>query len=376
MDGTDDTGGTMSPEGDKLEHVADAFGRDTDPLQKFDPTFESLDIDPFEAYIERVLIPNGAADATCDNYRYSYDQWRDLMGDLGRHPACPSDDHVKRFVSYLREDRKNVGSTIEKKVNNVERAYEWWQAHQAFPHPTDYNPFQIAKEELDLSDDSDPGEYPPLDLRELRVVVKNCQHVRKRLFIVWPLKLGLRAGELLNIRIEDIALSNASVERFYPELGTADALDGYEDAVYIPSRYERDGNKSHNPRVLPLDDEAKRVLLQYLPTRPTVDSQWLIVSERTYESIDDSEHVSAVWKEYFGGLNSEYCRYRDIRSHYGRNFFTNFWKIQENIPRELVQYMRGDKLGNSTSNEAIDEYLAAYYGDIRDIYLDRIFKLV
>ncbi len=51
-------------------------------------------------------------------------------------------------------------------------------------------------------------------------------------------------------------------------------------------------------------------------------------------------------KDHFEGLNSaaEYQKHRNIRSHYGRNFFTNYWKIQENIPRELVQYMRGDKL--------------------------------
>jgi len=361
-------------EGD-LDQVADAFGRETDPLQKFESTFESLDVDPFEAYIERVLIPNGATGSTLDNYRYSYHQWREAMNKYGRHPACPNNKHVKKFVNSLREERGNVGSTIEKKVNNIQRAYVWWQSHQAFPHPADYNPFKIAKKELDLSDDSSPGDYPPLNMDELREVVRSCQHVRKRLFIVWPLKLGLRAGELLNIRIEEIALSHPTIEEWYPKIGTADPLSGYEDAVYIPSRDERKGNKSHNPRILPLDDEAKRVLLQYLPTRPTVDNQYLIVSERTYEPIDDSDHVSAVWKEYFEDINSKYEDYRDIRSHYGRNFFTNFWKIKENIPRELVQYMRGDKLGKSGSGEAIDEYLAAYYNDIRDLYLSRIFKL-
>ncbi|MDB2269508.1 site-specific integrase [Halorubrum ezzemoulense] len=365
----------MSTENDDLERVAEAFDRETDPLQSFESTFQNIDTDPLEAYIDRVLIPNGASEQTLDNYRYSYRQWRDAMYDWGRHPACPSDDHVKWFVRYLREDRGNVGTTIEKKVNNVQRAFEWWQAHQAFPHPADYNPFKIAKDELDLSDDSGLADYPPLDLDELRRVVRDCHHVRDRLFIVWPLKLGIRAGELLNIQIKDITLSNTTIQELYPSLGTADALEAYDDAVYIPPRNERDGNKSHNPRILPLDDEAKRVLLQYLPTRPMVDRPWLILSERTYEPISDSEHVSAIWKEHFEGINSEYQDHRAIRSHYGRNFFTNFWKIQENVPRELVQYMRGDKIGNSTSSEAIDEYLTAYYTDIRELYLDRIFKL-
>lgn len=368
----------MNAKNEDLERVAKAFGRDTDPLKKNEPVFEDLDIDPLDAYIDRVLIPTGKSDSTCKNYRVSYEQWREVMNELGRHPACPNDYHVKMFVTRLREDRDNVGSTIEKKLNNVNRAYEWWQQHHAFPHPSDYNPFKIAKRELDLSGDSNVGDYPPIDLSHLREVVHECHHVRDLLFIVWPLKFGLRAGELLNIRMEDIALSHPSIKKWYPSLGTAAAVSDYEDALYIPSRYEREGNKSHRSRILPLDDEAKRVLIQFLQTRPSVDSQSLIVSERTYEPMDDSEHISAVWKDHFEAINSapEYEDYRSIRSHYGRNFFTNYWKIQEDIPRELVQYMRGDKLGKSTSGDAIDDYLAAYFEDIHEMYLDRIFKLL
>jgi integrase/recombinase XerD len=378
MDGRNDTGGTMSTEQEAIDQVAEAFDRNTDPLKEYESAFEGLDVDPLEAYIDRVLIPNGSSGSTLDNYRYSYDQWRAVMDELGRHPACPSDRHVKQFVISLRDEHGNVGSTINKKLNNVNRAYEWWQEHHAFPHPTDYNPFKIAKREIDLSGDSNVGDYPPLNVSELRDIIQNCLHVRDRLFIVWPLKFALRAGALLNIHLEDIALSHGSIKHEYPSLGTAAALDGYENVLYIPSRDEREGNKSHRSRILPLDDEARRVLIQFLQTRPTVDSPNLIVSERTYEPMDDSEHVSVVWKDHFEGVNNsaEYEKYRNIRSHYGRNFFTNYWKIQEDIPRELVQYMRGDKLGKSTSGEAIDEYLEAHYGDIRDLYLDRVFKLL
>jgi integrase/recombinase XerD len=39
--------------------------------------------------------------------------------------------------------------------------------------------------------------------------------------------------------------------------------------------------------------------------------------------------------------------------------------------------MRGDKPGGGSGNsrEAIDAYLHTYYEDIRDLYLERIYKL-
>lgn len=365
----------MSSPSEDLDQVAAAFGRETDPLAQYEQTFDGVDVDPLEAYLERVKRPNNTSDSTLKNYRYAFDQWEEFMETVDRHPACPNDHFVKEFMAYLADERENAHGTIQQKVDNVKRAYEWWQDHHAFPHPTDYNPFQIAKRETDLSEQSDAKKHPPISRQELSQVIRGCKNVRERLFLVWMLKLGLRVGELLNIRLEDIAISNASLEKWYPELGTADVLEDYEDAVYIPSRHTREGNKSHRPRILPLDDELKQVLLQYLPTRPLVETRWLILSLRTYEKIERGDRVNKIWREYFSEFN-ELEQYRDITSHYGRYYFTNHWRVQEDLPRELVQYMRGDKLGISDSGESIDEYLTAHYEDIEAPYFDRTFKLL
>ncbi|WP_411967345.1 tyrosine-type recombinase/integrase [Haloferax sp. YSSS75] len=363
----------MNSGDDGLEEIATAFGRDTDPLQEYESRFHQVDADPLYAYIERVQIPKDASESTLKNYHHSFDQWQNFMAGVGRHFACPNDTHVKQFMRYLSDERDNSASTIQQKVRNINRAYEWWQEHHAFPHPMDYNPFRIALRETDLNGGEEKKKHPPLSVEDLRGVISGCTNVRERLFLVWQLKLGLRVGELLNIRLEDIALSHAEIEKWYPEMGSADPLQGYSDAVYIPSRYKREGNKSHRPRILPLDDEAKQVLLHYLPTRPTADTQWLILSQRTFGKIVRGDRVNEIWKHHFATHN-ESDRYRNITSHYGRYFFTNYWKVHQDLPRELVQYMRGDKLGEY-SGEAIDEYLSAYFTDIRDHYLNYIFKV-
>lgn len=364
----------MSSTNDDLETVAAAFDRDTDPLAQYEDRFQQIDVDPLQAYIERVQKPKGASKSTLKNYRHAFDQWRTFMETSGRHFACPSDDHVKGYIQYLIDERDNSSATINKKVRNLNRAYEWWQEHHAFPHPTDYDPFRIAMRETDISDDTDEKKHPPLSVKDLREVLGNCMNVRERLFLVLQLKLGLRVGELLNIRLEDIALSNSDLQQWYPELGEADALNGYTDAIYVPSRYEREGNKSHRPRILPLDDEVRRTVVQYLPTRPTVDNSWLILSERSFSKMDQCDHINRIWREHFGEFDRDE-QHLDITSHYGRYYFTNYWKVKQDIPRELVQYMRGDKLGENSS-DAIDEYLTAYYGDIAEVYLNRVFKVL
>ena len=51
--------------------------------------------------------------------------------------------------------------------------------------------------------------------------------------------------------------------------------------------------------------------------------------------------------------------------------------MQENVPQELVQYMRGDvPRSGDGGNDAMDDYLHVFYSDIEDPYKERIYKLL
>lgn len=86
------------------------------------------------------------------------------------------------------------------------------------------------------------------------------------------LKLGPRAGEVCNIQIRDINISHHELKDTYPELGTHPAVKDRLNAIYIP--HDRDGNKSWNPRLLPLDEELRWLLMRYLFIREQVDEPW------------------------------------------------------------------------------------------------------
>mgnify|MGYP000294843267 CR=1 FL=1 len=365
----------MASHDQNLGEVAETFGRQSDPLQQYEVAFADLDVDPFQAYLERVLMAKDPSGSTLKNYRHSFEQWKTFMSDAGRHPACPNEGHIKKFASYLQNERGNSTSTIKQKRDNLGRVYEWWQDHYAFPHPSDYNPFKIAKREMHLADDTDKKDYPHLTESDISEIIRGCTNIRERLFLIWLLKLGMRVGEFLNIRLEDISIAHSQIRNCYPELGTSSQLSNYENCIYIPSKHEREGNKSTKPRILPLDDELRQVLLQYLTIRPRVDEPWLILSQRTNGKINRGDRINNVWKEQFYEYN-QMEGHRTITTHYGRHYFTRYWKIQEDIPRELVQYMRGDKLGDAKSGDSIEDYLAAYHEDIESVYLNRVPKFL
>lgn len=355
------------------QELAQAFDRDLDPLEEYAATFEEKDIDAFEVYKQQRLSTKDISQSAVNEYDRTFRQWREFMARYDRHPTCPNESHVKEFIAYMRDERGNAVGTIKNRLMYLNAAYQYWQEDAAFPHPQDYNPIDLAKASVDLTDDG-PKEPPRLTVDELREEITDITHIRDRLIVLMQLKLGLRASEVCNIKLSEIHISNRDVQDHYEQMGTARAMQGRENAVYIP--HDRENNKSRRPRMLPLDDELRHALLQYLLIRPDNGEPWLILAKTTHGQIEN-QGVNAIWKDAFHPEYDETEEYRAITSHFGRHFFTTYWRVHEDLNRELIKYMRGDTAGSATMEDmgAIDEYIHTYYEDIEEIYRDRIFKL-
>lgn len=277
--------------------IAQAFGGDLDPLASFASTFEELPIDPFELFLIEALDPQNPAPDTRRAYERLISNWRAHMTKEGRHPACPSEYHVKSFVDHCIQIRGNQPDTARTKCFRLSKVFEYWQADPVFPHSLAFNPFKIVLSTYDLS--RPPGKRPPrIPIKELANVIQSITHIRDRAIVVTQLKLGLRATELCNLRLEDVHLDDRDLNRGYPELGTSSRLDGRLNAVYILSRFERAGNKSRRPRVLPIDDELQGLLKQHLLTRPDSGHPWVFQSKTTHSQLDD-EGVNDIWTNAF-----------------------------------------------------------------------------
>jgi len=367
-------------DGDTLQQVADAFGQTLDPLAEFEEQFSGLELDPFDPFREDVLAAQDLHDDTLRNYRSVFEDWRQHMAREGRHPACPNDDHVLRFIQHERAPKAEGGKdnhprTVKAKLRKLNRAYEFWQDTAAFPHPQDYNPFTLAREKVNL-ENPDSKEHRRIPVDELRDMMDSVTNLRKQAIIGLQFKLGLRAGEVSNIKLSDLSLENSEIREHHPEMGTERRLEGRPNAVYVPSGDEREGNKSRRPRVLPLDDELRRLLIRYLLVRPDNGEPWLFLSQKSHSKIN-KKTVNKVWKDEFHPEYAETEQHRPVTSHFGRHRFSTWWRVEQDVNRELVKYMRGDKPGSTSANtrEAIDAYLHTYYEDIRDLYLENVYKL-
>lgn len=351
---------------------AAAFDREIDPLEQFEETFKATPNDPFETFLNDVIRPQGLAEDTIEAYERSISQWKTHMDHADRHPACPTEDHVRTFAeSYL--DR-NTGGTVQKKLHRLNKAYEYWQNDPAFPHPVDYNPFRLVLSKLEFPD-STVKEPPRIPIQDLAEHIRGITHIRDRAIVVAQCKLGLRAGEVCNIQLQDVHLENTETQQFYDDLGTHPVLEGRENAIYIPAADERSGNKSRRPRVLPLDAEMRRVLLRWLLIRPDTGEPWVFLSKQLHTQLGN-EGINNIWLEYFHPEYAETEDHREVTSHFGRHRFTTYWQVEQDVNRELVKYMRGDKSGGSVldGRGAIDEYIHTYYEDVEELYRDRIFR--
>lgn len=356
---------------------ADAFETTTDPLKNYESTFRQLEADPFELFVNESLLTTDIKRRTVHQYQTAFDQWQTYMDEVGRHPACPNDAHVSGFARWLQDEKDNRAiETIRQKLHKLTRAYRFWQQEPSLPHDHQYNPFTLGREKIDWErfDDTAEKSPPQISVGELRTILGEIPDLRDQAEIVTQLKLGLRVGELTNIQLQDVNLQAPAIEKQYPELGTHKCIADRPNAVYIPSKHERDGNKSSVSRILPLDDELQRVLRRYLQVRPTWIDTWLFLSKE--DGPADVKAVNEAWKTVFHPEYAETPEYRAITSHFGRHYFTTFWRKEQQLSQELVQYMRGDKVGNPADDvSCMHHYLHAYYEDIEERYRQDIYTL-
>jgi site-specific recombinase XerD len=169
------------PDSEAESRIAEAFDRDRDPLATFEDEFETLSVDPFELFVTESVEQRDVVDSTVKGYRRTLDYWQEFMYDEGRHPACPSEPHVARFIEHLFEDRENHPNTVRAKLRRLNEAYQYWQQSPAFPHPIDFNPVALAMSKVSFEASEDQKELPPLSVSELRGVLQSINHIRDRL---------------------------------------------------------------------------------------------------------------------------------------------------------------------------------------------------
>jgi integrase len=334
---------------------------------------EQLETDPIGYFLEDIAY-QGKSDRTSAAYERVLREFEDYLDsraigiDEANHRDC---------MAYVHQLRGEVGpSTVATYASYLHRFFDYMMRVGTF----DDNPMTLVLEEIDESINTDPPRRD-VSVDEMRSFLTHVGHPLHRAVVVTLLKTGIRAGELCNLDLRDLYLSDP--------VSTVDprpAIDTRPGSLYIdsaPTRGERyngetrtASNKRQRATTIPVDPELERVLRAWLAIRPdpvsaadplflNTGGRWgrRLRTDAVHRVITDHATENG-WYEPGGGPET------NVTPHYFRHFFTTHLRDRTG-DRGVVKYLRGD-----VAQDVIDTYTHDWGDRVRDVYRQHIYAIL
>jgi integrase/recombinase XerC len=237
----------------------------------------------------------------------------------------------------------------------------------------------IVIEEIDESINTDPTRRD-ISVPRMRLFVSDISHPLDRAVVIMLLKTGIRAGELCNLDVRDVFLSDVEMAP-----GHRPRLDGRPDSLYVDSTpaegkvYNGErrtaSNKRQRTTVIPVDDELRTALTRWLAVRPdprsdarplfvsTGDEWGKRVTPHMVHHVVERHASERGWYREGGGSEE------NVTPHYFRHFFTTHLRDRTG-DRGIVKYLRGD-----VASDVIDTYTHDWGDRVRRTYEEHIYRL-
>ncbi|MFC7199456.1 tyrosine-type recombinase/integrase [Halospeciosus flavus] len=305
---------------------------------------------------------------------------RDFESSVGRSGVAPEHVTYRDCISWVHGLRRSYSEgTVATYAGYLHRFYEYMTQVGRF----ESNPMTLVMEEIDESIDKNPARRD-ITVPQMRSFVRDVRHPLHRAVVCTFLKTGMRVGELCNLDLRDLHLLDATIGEY--DLGGRPQLDGRRASIFVddaPSRGEAHNgeertasNKRKRPTVVPVDDELRQVLREWLAIRPDVDSPAEPLFVRTSDGWGSRLDPSAV-QHFVASYASEHGWYergagatQNVTPHYFRHFFTTHLRDRTG-DRGVVKYLRGD-----VADDVIDTYTHNWGDRVREVYLDNIYSLL
>ena len=303
----------------------------------------------FESFLEADASVGGATHRDCMAFVHS------LRGTVADSTVATYAAYLNRFYGYMTE----VG---------------------AF----DGNPMTLVIEEMDETVDKDPARRD-VSIPAMRSFVAGVPHPLHRALVVTLLKTGMRVGELCNLDLRDLSVSDAELDGAYA-LGGRPALAERPDSLYVTAdaavgeelngEVRTAANKRKRETVIPVDDELRRTLKRWLAVRPDASSSAEPLFVGTAEGWGERLEPQAVrhvveryareegWYRTGGGADE------NVTPHYFRHFFTTHLRDRTG-DRGVVKYLRGD-----VADDVIDTYTHNWGDQVRGTYEANVYQLL
>ena len=330
------------------------------------------------AYFLQDMTYHGKTNRTREAYERVLREFENFLGTPAENPMGvskpPSDATRRDCMAWIHELRGAVAeSTVATYASYLHRFYAYMNQVGAF----DSNPMTLVVEEMDERIDTNPTRRD-ISVDAMRTFVGEISHPLDRTIVVTLLKTGLRAGELCNLDLRDVSLTEIDHD-------TRAQLDGKADSIYVSpepnvgERYNGEPRPASNKRkretVVPIDEELKRTLKRWLAVRPdpispanplftTTRENWgqRITPDIVHHVV--TNHASDHGWHRRGGDAAE-----NVTPHYFRHFFTTHLRDRTG-DRGIVKYLRGD-----VAEDIIDTYTHNWGDRVREVYEANIYKL-
>lgn len=300
-----------------------------------------------EMFLEDCHI-RGLTQRTIDNYASNLKTFCNHV----KRPALKIDlSELRRFLTWLRDERDFADSTISMYYSALQSFYEYLEFEgyiESNPVPR-FRRRYLSFLRRNKRGSSGNSERQLISIDEMRRLINSIMNPRDKAVVTLLAKTGIRRQELVNINIDDI--------------------DWIEQSVTLKPTAKRT-----NPVVF-FDDECARILRRWLQTR----SNWhvndnmksLFVNEQGMRLNRNGIYNLVTKYAERLGLHDPHSKHlrKKFTPHCCRHWFTTHLR-RAGMPREHIKELRGDSRA-----ETMDIYYHIDRKELRDSYLAHIPQL-
>jgi len=350
-------------------------------------TGNTPDPDDYYEYYYNHLKSAGKSIKTIDYHRTTGKLFREF---LSEQDVSDESEVTPRIAIQFKEfldtpDRKDI--TIKSHMSRIGKMYEYYSVRATF----DANAIYIGMDEIEWNIDTDTSrvEIPMADMKK---AVQETKHYERRTLVTVFLKTGLRQGEVVNLDLRDINLDHEFSDRLLPVPRHEIRED--PDTLYIDAtinegdvvngRKRVSTNKRKRSTKIPIDNELKSVLIQWLMARPPTicpaDPLFVRINgphSGDRHSDDSIKFTLRRWAKKQGWYEKGAGERNNVTAQFFRHFFTTHMRrrvdseeIGGNEAKYFVKGIRGD-----TGDDVIDTYTQNWGNYVRNAYKSNIYKL-
>jgi len=346
-----------------------------------------------ENQFRRAIVGENNSGSEYDTEWQAWDQFHPDWQDRG-NPDTSGQLTAQDGIGYYNHLRNNLNkSTVYGKI--LPMIQEFLDECKK-RNIVDANPAAFVLDQTDAPDTEKT--YPEITVSQWGQFFSWLGDPQLRAIYMTMIKIAVRKGETLNIDLPFLNLDHSIYRDYLDEhnIELKDEVKETPDSVYIPSEPEAEeefrgevracGNKTAEGKLLPIDRELKRVLIDWISMRPNTGYPYPLFCEQNRVSRPLPKLKQAMC-EY--GLAVEYIEDDDknMDNHYFRHYFSTNMQDGEgtydgaNWPWRRVKLIRGDitdiRSGNQNGagGDSLQDTYTHNWGDlIREPYLRDIYN--